>query len=156
MKLILLERIIAAFGIIFLCIYLLYRICYIKSILPTQYEDLRHNVDPLIVEWRNKHAKVISGVVLSLLIIMIIIGMYGVVIPFGKDLRYIIGNDYPKFEGIVMDNIKRRSKKLIGQDVIISNGQEKIRIQIAADNLKKGDSVTVIYLPNLQIGALSE
>lgn len=156
MKLIILERIFVSLIIIFLCIFLLYRICYKKSFLPTSREDIKRNIDPLVIEWRNKHAKVISGLILSVLLAIIIIGIYMVVIPFWKDLKYVIRNKYPEIEGVIINDIKKSNRAWFGQEVIIRNGKEEIKVDIVADDLQRGDSITVLYLPNSKVGVLSE
>ncbi len=156
MKFIVIERIFVSIVIIYLGVYLLYRLGYKKSFLPTQQEDIKHNVDPIVIEWRNKHAKLINGLILTVLLAMLIAGIYAVIIPFGKDFKYVISNKYPEFQGVIVNDLKKSSKIWFGQEVIIRNGKEEIRVDIVADNLQKGDSITVFYLPNSKAGVLSE
>lgn len=156
MKFIVLERIFVSIIIIYLGIYLLYRLGYKKSFMPTQQEDIKHNVDPIVIEWRNKHAKLISGLILIVLLAILIAGIYAVIIPFGKDFKYVISNKYPEFQGVIVNDIKNNRRKWLGQKVIISNGKDKIEVDLVVNNKKRGDSVNIIYLPNSKVGVLSD
>lgn len=156
MKFIIFKWSFVSLGLIFWCIYLLYRICYKKTFLPTPQEDIKSNVDPLVAQWRNKHAKVISGLALGVLLPIIFIGIYVIVIPFCKDLKYVIRNEYSEFEGVIVNDIKKSNKVGFGQEVIIRNDKEEIKVDIVADDLQRGDFVTVQYLPNSKTGVLLE
>lgn len=110
MKFIIWEHVVISIIILSLCLYLSYRVFYKKSILPTKQEDTKNKVDPRVIEWRNKHAKICSLVYVIMLGTIIVFGMWIIVIPFLCDMKYIITNDYPQFEGKIVNDVKPRGK----------------------------------------------
>lgn len=154
MGIIILEHLILSVFTIGCCLYILYRIFYLKSFLPTEEEDKKNKVDPNIATWRNKHGKLFTGGILSVSIPMLILCIYLIVIPFGKDMKYIVGNKYPEVEGVIVNDMRENGGYKYGQTVIISNGKEEIEVHLTTDNLKKGDYIAVVYLPNSKVGVL--
>lgn len=156
MKTIAIEIIVAAFSIMFLSLYFLYRIFVKKGFVATEEQDKKKNVDSRITEWKHKHSKIFNIVFGIVLFAFLLPANILVVFPFWKDSKYIFANSYPEFEGTIISEVETSKKLGYSQDVIIENviNRERVKVNLEAGTAQQGDYIRVKYLPYTRIGAI--
>ncbi len=84
------------------------------------------------------------------LIVCVIIVFVGMMLPIAKDSKYIYNKEYKVDHGIVYREAMRKGSLGLFKSIIVTvDGQEYVyRVLYNDDNIKKGDSVRITYLPN--------
>lgn len=99
--------------------------------------------------------KYMNCVLLSIVSCMMIVCFVTVVFPFMNDFCFILKNGVPKVSGVIAEDFAYSNKERVRENVIIEDSEgERIELNIEASHKKKGDYVTVEYLPNLRIGVI--
>lgn len=153
------ELIIGVCIIIGWIIFTLYRMISKKGFVPVvETEKTKRNVDPRIVGWRQKNKKIIDRTMIIFLWAFLTPAIIWLLIPFILDLKFIISQQYPEFEGEIISDIGEGGTRNLRQDIILKSDitNEKLHISLAVGKREKGDWVYIEYLPNLKIGNIIE
>lgn len=150
MTLLILETSVASLVALALTVYSLYRLISKKGFLPPPgkggYPEIR--------EWRDKNRKSINIITTILLAVILIPANFIVTVPYLRDVKYVVSNNYPEFEGEIISEVHKVKGRAKRQEVVIQSETQVLEISVDIGIKQKGERIRIKYLPHLNIGAM--
>lgn len=154
MKDIILQYSLATIFSLYIIVWSCYRLFYKRTFLPSPKQDEKNKVDPMVVEWRNKHRIAFEIFYITLIGAILIFTFFCGTIPFCKDLPYILTDEYLYFNGEIVNEYQGSRRWGNRTLMVIESNDKTLTLSIQAESVKKGDYVEVKYLPNTETGVV--
>lgn len=154
MKRIIIEECIVLLIVLFLFCVLVYFIFINKGIFPSKQEYInRKDLSKEKIQTCLKIKKYFEIPFLVVLTAIFVVG-FAASILFLQDIKYVISGDYPQFSGEIITEINTKNKRTDRDHFTLYDGKQKLEILAFSDSYRKGDHVTVKYLPHIKIGVI--